>query len=87
MASRNRGPVRNIEDYCGICGMYITGIDKDICAITKHKCPKKTLAAIDAANTRAINQELLPQSSFNDPQIDERLKDGFRMIDGDPNIS
>ena len=41
-----------IEEYCPICGVKIGSTNH-----TGHRCPNRSYAAIDAANTRAIDEE------------------------------
>ena len=67
-------------NHCPICGVY-TG-DYPI----GHKCNNRTLGAIDAANTRAINQEdenLIAFYQISDSMnnsLPEKLKDYERML-------
>lgn len=63
----NRSP----DHMCPICG-------KDISIGVKHKCPEKTLRAIDAAHRRC-DEDILPRGmSFY-----ERLREGFSMMESD----
>ncbi|OHB83413.1 MAG: hypothetical protein A2V98_13370 [Planctomycetes bacterium RBG_16_64_12] len=62
-------PVRDPENYCPICGSKLPrGL--------RHRCNSKKLTAIDAARSRDYIQ-------VRQPNLAERLKDGFRLLEDD----
>ena len=69
----SRAPVHKPEHYCPICGKH-AGNEQ-----SSHRCANSTLAAIDAANTKAENYTLV-YDGFLAPKYLERLKDGFIMM-------
>lgn len=68
--------------WCSICG-------KDPIDPTTHRCPQRTLSAIDAANTRAQNAEASETDKpwhpgeAKDQTLAGRLRVGFRWIAGE----
>ena len=62
-------PMHDPENYCPICGLELS-------QTLGHRCDSKTLTAIDAARTRDYVQ-------MHRPNLAERLKDGFRLLDND----
>ena len=67
--------VKNEASYCPICGR-------------RHlpdPCNPRSLAAIDAANTRALNDEMDPDRTFIDFSREEgkRISEGFSMLNED----
>jgi len=87
MAQKNRKPVHKPEDYCGVCDVYVADANAfgGASAFARHRCNPKTLGAINAANTRANNQDLI-FVPFYEPGTEERLKDGFEMLEGEWNV-
>lgn len=62
---------RSPDHMCPICGAEIS-------IAFKHKCPEKTLKAIDAAHRRS-DEDIVPRGmSFY-----ERLREGFSMMESD----
>ncbi|MBT3397887.1 hypothetical protein HOA55_04770 [archaeon] len=74
---KNSKPTFAPEAYCGICGVeYQIG----------HRCSKGTLGAIDAANTRALRQELIFEPFKDTRNMNTRLKNGFDWMNPDGDL-
>ena len=60
---------------CPICGLWCSG---------PHRCSKRSLAAIDAANTRLLraDDELAPPAVYEHKSYGERLQDAHQMMQG-----
>lgn len=68
---KSRRPAWDPENYCPICGAKL---------LIGHRCPRATLAGINAANTRACRDDL--DAPFATRSMQERLADGFAMLNG-----
>lgn len=74
----NRKPVYNPEAYCPVCAKRVGRAQEG------HRCSDKVLAAIDAADTRAGNADAEADDDLghpgNQPSLETRLTEGFRML-------
>ena len=61
--------------YCVSCGKYI-GNDRN------HKCSPKSESAKQAAQTRALNDEVWLAYEPPKPTYNRRLREGFAMMEG-----
>lgn len=75
MAFNGRKGESMAAQHCPICGRNLTAV---------HRCPQSVLGAIDAANTRAEDDEDSPvtrEPFYRD--YSARLSEGFSMMRGD----
>lgn len=65
------------EDWCSICGRRFS--------YPNHRCPAKTLSAIDAADTRMANAQLRGDDYLGHPanhrSFARRLSEGSRLLE------
>lgn len=63
--------------YCPICGVWVDGEYALVAGLKSHQCDPKKLAARDAALNKGDDARLQGHS------LQERLRDGFKMLDDD----